>query len=60
MVTIDYPHLRKSTQCPFCKGPKATGLIACWPCFQGHGLRNGETFEQRLILEYADQISAQQ
>jgi hypothetical protein len=39
----DYPAIRRDTTCPICRKPKDHGLVACWPCYRGHGLRNGES-----------------
>jgi hypothetical protein len=38
---MDHPLVRKSHTCPLCLGPKDTGLVACWPCFREHDMRNG-------------------
>jgi hypothetical protein len=50
----DYPHIRRSTICPFCLKGKNHGLLACWPCFREQGLRYGETERQRDHLDCAE------
>lgn len=40
-MTIDHPNIRNWTKCPFCLGNKDQGLVACWPCYRKHDLRNG-------------------
>lgn len=39
--TVDNPLVRASSTCPLCNFAKAPGLVACWPCYNAHDLRNG-------------------
>jgi hypothetical protein len=41
-MSLDNPRVRASLVCPLCNGAKASGLIACWPCFRTSGLREGD------------------
>ncbi len=41
MIKIDNENVRASKRCPLCDGYKAVGLVACWPCYRLHDLRNG-------------------
>lgn len=34
----DYPLLRQRTDCPLCGKRKPTTALACWPCFNLHGV----------------------
>jgi len=45
----DNPRVRASTTCPLCRGAKATGLIACWPCFRRWDMRHGNPNAERVI-----------
>ena len=54
---MDYPNLRKSKTCPFCRKAKDIGTIACWPCYRSEDLRNGEDACQTAILEHADRAA---
>ena len=41
MMKIDNENVRASNRCPLCEGYKSVGLVACWPCYRLHDLRNG-------------------
>jgi hypothetical protein len=48
-MTLDNPHIRRSQQCPFCRGHKTIGLVACWPCYRAHDLRNGNPRAEHIL-----------
>lgn len=48
-LTIDNPHVRNARLCPLCDGDKAQGLVACWPCYNTHGLRYGNAIAESRI-----------
>lgn len=50
-----YDALRAVTQCPLCHGYKDTGLVACWPCYRTHDMRNQLRPATRAILDHAAQ-----
>ena len=47
--TLDYPRLRKSTECPLCKTPKDAGPIVCWPCYRATEMKYGNPAVERKL-----------
>jgi hypothetical protein len=45
----DNPRVRASLVCPLCNGAKASGLVACWPCFRTSGLKQGDPAAEARI-----------
>lgn len=54
----DYPHIRANYTCPFCDNSKNKDLLACWSCFRGLGLHDGETAVQQMLLEIYEYVLA--
>jgi hypothetical protein len=52
---LDNPRVRASLVCPLCNGAKASGLVACWPCFRTSGLKEGDSLAEARVAarEYA-------
>ena len=48
----DYPKIRASNCCPLCDGPKAKGLVACWPCYRACDMGNGLELGFRPTCRY--------
>ena len=46
---MDHPYIRKSDLCPLCDGLKGVGMIACWPCYRGADLRNGNATAEAIF-----------
>ena len=54
MITLDNPLVRASDLCPLCDGLKPVGLVACWSCYRGADMRNGNAVaEQRIARREA-------
>ena len=47
----DNYNVRCSKVCPFCGGEKDIGLVACWPCYRCHNLRNGNAVAEAIIAK---------
>ena len=52
----DNPFVRDCNVCPLCNGPKSIGLIACWPCFRKHDMRNGNRDAEERIAAYDEML----
>jgi hypothetical protein len=46
---MDNPKTRSGTTCPLCYGEKDHGLVACWQCYRGKGLKYGNPTAERII-----------
>lgn len=53
---IDHELTRRQTDCPFCKGFKDQGLVACWPCFRSSGLKYGKESAEAVLDEFEDML----
>jgi hypothetical protein len=49
VMSADNPRVRASLVCPLCNGAKASGLVACWPCFRTSGLKEGAAAPEALV-----------
>ena len=46
----DFPNIRNNSVCPLCAGPKAIGLVTCWPCYRSRDGRYGfDVIDQQAI-----------
>jgi hypothetical protein len=57
-MSLDNPRVRASLVCPLCNGAKASGLVACWPCFRTSGLKQGDPAAERAIAERETSLAA--
>jgi hypothetical protein len=48
-MNIDHPYVRRSLECPLCGCNKPFGLVACWPCYNEHDMRNGNPSAEHMI-----------
>ncbi len=55
MIKLDNENVRASNRCPLCNGYKPVGLVACWPCYRLHDLRNGNP-EAEAKIDRANEI----
>jgi hypothetical protein len=55
-MNIDHPYIRRTLQCPLCGCNKARGLVACWPCYHEHDMRNPNPVVEQLLDDSERQI----
>jgi hypothetical protein len=53
----DHPRVRASLICPLCNSAKASGLIACWPCFRSSGLKDCDPAAERRVATREAQLT---
>lgn len=55
-MSID-DRVRTHPVCPLCYGVKAVGLVACWTCYRGQGLRNGNLKAEATIQAFGERLA---
>ena len=53
---LDHPLTREQQTCPFCQGPKDTGLVACWTCFRSSGLKYCDPFAEARLQGFEETL----